>query len=176
MNTIIKKLKSIALSGIDIYNACEKNIKVLKYGQLLQFQTIDEAFNPYDAIALLYEVEQNFGHWVLLLRDKENNSIEFFDSYGMFIDDQLRHVSPKFRKRSGQDFIYLSQLLAKSNYKVIYNKYKIQSKKENVASCGRHLCLRYLMRDTPLKQYIKIVKSGGSQNPDDVATYLTAFI
>ena len=176
MNKVIKQLKSIPLSGTDIYNACEKKIKVLKYGQLLQFQTIDEAFNPYDAIALLYEIEKNYGHWVLLLRHRERGIIEFFDSYGMFIDDQLKHVSPAFKAQSGQDFIYLSELLAKSDYKVIYNKHKIQSKKENVSSCGRHLCLRYLMKETPLKEYIKIVKSGGSQNPDDVATYLTAFI
>lgn len=176
MNGIIKELKNVALSGSDIYNACEKNIKVLKYGQLLKFKNIDDAFNPYNAISLLYELKNNYGHWVLLLRHQKNNTIEFFDSYGMFIDDQLKHVSDEFRNNSGQKFIYLSKLLADSKYKIIYNSVKIQEKKNGVSSCGRHLCLRYLLRDMPLDQYVKILKSDKCNNSDDIVTYLTAFV
>lgn len=176
MNLVIKNLKNIALSGNDIYNACENNIKILKYNQLKNFNNIDDVFNPYNAVALLYEIKPNYGHWVLILRHPKSKTIEFFDSYGMFIDDQLEHINMDFRKESGQKFITLSKLLAESNYKVIFNHSKVQSKKKNVSSCGRHLCLRYLLRDIPLRKYIKIIKSDGYNDSDDVVTYLTAFI
>lgn len=176
MDKIIKDLKNMALSGSDIYNACEKNIKILKYGQLNEFKNIDSVFDPYDAVALLYELRPNFGHWVLLLRHPELKLIEFFDSYGLFIDDQLKYINNDFRNKSGQKFIILTKLLVDSQYKIIYNKNKIQAKQNGVASCGRHLCLRYLLRHIPLTKYTNILKSDSCKNSDDIVTYLTAFI
>ena len=105
MDEIISNLKNIALSGNDIYNACEKNIKILKYGQLRDFKNIDDAFNPYDAIALLYESKPNYGHWVLLLRHPKKKTIEFFDSYGIFPDDQIKKIPNEINKMVGQGFI-----------------------------------------------------------------------
>ena len=176
MDQVIKELIRKPLSGNDIYNACEKNIKILKYGELNQFNDIDSAFNPFDGIALLYETQPNFGHWVLLTRDKQKNEIEFFDSYGGFIDDPLKKIGGEFKKKTGQDGHILSRLLLDSNYKLRYNPAQIQKFDEGVSSCGRHLCLRFLMRDMPLKKYIDIIKSSKCNSTDDIVTYLTAFI
>lgn len=176
MDEIISNLKNIALSGNDIYNACEKNIKILKYGQLKNFKNIDDAFNPYDAIALLYESKPNYGHWVLLLRHPKKKTIEFFDSYGIFPDDQLKKIPNEINKMVGQGFIYLTKLLVDSPYKIIYNRVPVQEMGRKISSCGRHLCLRYLLKHVPLKKYIKILTSDSCNNSDDIVTYLTAFI
>jgi hypothetical protein len=176
MDLVIKNLKRKPLSGNDIYNACENNIKILKYGELNKFDTIDDAFDPFDAIALLYETHKNFGHWVLLLRHKNKKTIEFFDSYGGFIDDPLKKIGGEFKKKTGQDGHKLSKLLADSKYKIIYNPVQIQKLKEGVSSCGRHLCLRYLMRDIPMTKYLNVLQDSDKNNTDDIVTYLTAFI
>jgi len=176
MDEIISNLKNIALSGNDIYNACEKNIKILKYGQLRNFKNIDDAFDPYDAIALLYESKPNYGHWVLLLRHPKKKTIEFFDSYGIFPDDQIKKIPDEINKMVGQGFIYLTDLLVKSPYKIIYNSEPVQKMSTKISSCGRHLCLRYLLRNLPMNKYIEILKSDKFNDSDDIVTYLTAFI
>jgi hypothetical protein len=174
MDIVIKKLKEKALSGMDIYNTCEKQIKILRNSKMHTFKNIDEVFYPYNAVALLYETAPNNGHWVLLI--KYADTIEFFDSYGYFIDDQIKYIDDDFLKKSNQSNRYLSKLLLDSPYKIIYNNTQIQQKKDGVSSCGRHLCLRYMMRDTKLKDYINIIKKSNLKNTDDVVTYLTAFI
>lgn len=176
MDTIIKELSKIPLSGIDIYNTCEKNIKIIKYGEICEYQTIDQLFGQYDAIALLYESKPNYGHWVLLLRHSDINTIEFFCSYGLFIDDHLKYIDKNFKQQTNQDFIYLSKLLLDSGYKIIYNNVKIQKLKKGVSTCGRHICLRYIMRNIPLKKYIKIMNSSKCNSADDLSTLLTSFI
>lgn len=176
MDIVIGELKNIALSGSDIYNACEKNIKILKYSDLNKYDNIDSVFDPYDAVALLYELRDNYGHWVLLLRNKKTNTIEFFDSMGTFIDDEQNYINKDFFKKSGQKEKYLSELLVKSKYNIIYNKTKIQEDKKGISSCGRHVSLRYLMRDIPLDDYINIIKTKKQKNADDIVTCLTAYI
>ncbi len=175
MEGIIKNLKNIALSGNDIYNACEKQIKILRNSDLHKYNDIDDVFNPYNCVALLYEIKPSYGHWVLLIRHQKC-TIEFFDSYGFFIDDQLKFISPEFQKKSNQDKRYLSKLLIKSNYKIIYNKVRVQEMNNNTSSCGRHICLRYQMKNIELNKYIKIIKKSNLKNVDNLVTYLTAFI
>lgn len=176
MNQIVKELKDIPLSGNDIYNACEKNIKIMKYSGFAKCNNIDEAFENYNAISILYEVQKSYGHWVLLLRHPKIHTIEYMDSYGLFIDEPLKHIKEPFKTRSNQSFIYLSKLLNDSDYNIIYNKVKLQKLNKGVSSCGRHVCLRYIMRHIPLDKYVKIMKSDKNNNADDIATYLTAFI
>ena len=176
MDQVIDNLKSVSLSGNDIYNACEKNILILKNSDMYRFKTIDQVFGQYNGVALLYELKPGYGHWVLLLRHPKTHTIEFFDSYGFFIDDQLKFINKQFRKQSRQDKRYLSKLLLDSDYNIIYNKKRVQKMKKGISSCGRHLCLRYMLRDTELDKYIDMLGSGKLKNTDDTVTYLTAFI
>jgi len=175
MDQVIKQLVQKPLSGNDIYNACEKSIKIMKYGELNNYKTIDDAFNPYDAIALLYMTKPTFGHWVLLLRHPKQKTIEYFDSYGGFIDAPQEKITTEIKKMTDQRDNELSKMLLDSKYKIVYNPVQIQAFNSGVSSCGRHICLRYLMRHIPLTQYIKVLENS-KNNPDEIATYLTAFI
>lgn len=172
---IIKELKKKPLSGKEIYDSCDGNINIYTYKDLLSFNTIDQAFGDKNAIALLYETKPKYGHWVGLLR--YNGHIEFFDSYGKFIDDQLDFVPRKFRRQLGEDYPYLSKLLYESPYEIIYNPYKLQKSKDEISSCGRHVIMRCTFYDFPLDDYVRMLTSKTEiNNPDEFVTYLTAAI
>ena len=40
---------------------------------------------------VLYEKKPNVGHWTILFYDEVDDILEFFDPYGVLIDDQLDH-------------------------------------------------------------------------------------
>lgn len=173
MDSLINKLKNYAFSGKDIITACDGHTKIILYSDIHKFKSIHQLLKPYDNAVILYLTKPNYGHWVLLM--KKGNLIEFFDSYGFFIDDQLKFINPEFKKKSHQDFPYLSKLLLDSGYKIIYNPVRLQKTNNDISSCGRHVCLRLILKDLPLNDYIKMMKYN-KYDPDSLVTYLTAFV
>jgi hypothetical protein len=174
MNLALKELTSIPFSGSDIISALDGEVKIMKYRDIKNYNNIDEVLLPYNKVVLLYEIKPKYGHWCCLF--KNNNTIEFFDPYGMKIDKQLDFINDNFKKESNQDYPYLSRLLLKSPYKLTYNDKKLQEKKEDVSSCGRHCCIRLILGHIPIKKYQELMESKGGDNPDNKVTYLTAFI
>jgi hypothetical protein len=173
MDYLINKLKNYPFSGKDIVTACDGHTKIILYSDIHKFKSIDQLLKPYNNAVILYQTKPNYGHWVLLM--KKGNVIEFFDSYGLFIDEQLNFISKEFKKVSHQDFPYLSNLLLKSKYKIIYNPVRLQKTDNDISSCGRHVCLRLILKDLSLKDYIKMIKHN-KYDPDSLVTYLTAFV
>lgn len=177
MDKVIRKLKMKALSGKEISEACNDGINIYTYAELAKFRTIDEAFGDKNSIALLYETKPRYGHWVGLFRHPSYNTIEFFDSYGYFIDEQLKFVPEKHKHQLSEDYPYLSKLLYDSPYNLIYNSVALQKSSNDISSCGRHVVLRCNMLDVPLDEYIGLIEHNvGIKNPDEMVTYLTAFI
>lgn len=177
MNRVIKELEKKPLSGQEIFDSCDGEINIYTYKDLLNFDDIDSAFGDKDSIALLYETKPSYGHWVGLFRHPDYNTVEFYDSYGYFIDEQLKFVPDKFKTKLKENYPYLSYLLYNSPYEIIYNSNRIQKSGKGISSCGRHVVLRCLSRDIPLGQYIKLLKSNVTiNNPDQLVTYLTASI
>ena len=67
---------------------------------------------------------------------------------------------------------YLCKLLLDSGYKIVYNNYRLQEKKENVNSCGRHVVSRLIYRDVPIDEYVNMIKNSGF-TADQFVTKLT---
>jgi hypothetical protein len=174
MEYIINELKEYPFSGHDILSACD-DTKIVLYSDIHKFKTLDDLLRPHNSVVILYQLKQNFGHWVLLFKYPNSNTVEFFCSYGIFVDDQLKFINPDFRKKSFQDFPYLTKLLVDSGYKIVVNNVKLQQKKNDISSCGRHVCSRLIFKNLPLKNYIDIIKNN-KYDPDSVVTYLTAFV
>lgn len=175
MDKLIKELKKEPFSGKDIYDICENKTKVIIYSELYNYNNIDDILDPYDNVVILYEMKDGYGHWVCLIRHKKMNKIEFFDPYGLCIDDQLSYISKEYRKKSGQEFPILSLLLLNSPYKIVYNSKQLQKYSNDVSSCGRHVCIRIILKDIPLNEYSKLLREN-KYDPDMTVTYLTAFI
>lgn len=173
MDTLIKKISSVPLSDKDLLELNDNDIKIIKYGDLQNYTDIDEVFKDNDKVIVLYEFDENWGHWCCLL--KYGNNVEFFDPLGKFIDDSLDVIDDKFKKKSGQDGYHLSKLLIDSPYNLKCNNYPFQKNNKDIASCGRHCALRCILSDIDLDKYIKLFKES-KMNPDMIASYLTAYI
>jgi hypothetical protein len=145
-----------ALSANDILQLTKGKTNIIVYPELYKAKNIDELLTPYGCCVILYMSAQNYGHWVCLIKNK--NTLEFFCSYGMMIDDQLLFIPKDFANQTHQNYPYLTKLIAESRYRLSVNTKQIQAYDEKVASCGRHVALRILYRKVPLNKYLKLMQ------------------
>ena len=172
MNDILDEYKKKPLSNKNILKLLDGKTKIVLYPQLKKYKTLDQLLYPYDSCVLLYMTKENFGHWCCVIKI-DDKTVEFFDPYGTFPDDQLKMIPEYFRKVSGQNYPHLTWLLYHSPYKLTYNHHKFQKNGADVQTCGRHCATRILLKEMPLKQYIELFKGA---NPDDIVTFLTMAI
>jgi hypothetical protein len=137
------------------------NSRVMTVNELSDFNHINDLFpKPYGHVFLLYQQSKNNGHWVLL--SKYDNIIEYFDSYGGFIDEPYRWTGIKARRLLGEGIPYLTIMLRNTKYDVIYNGYDFQNAKNGaIATCGRWCILRLktiLKNKMHLNYFIKMMK------------------
>jgi hypothetical protein len=137
--------------------------KIIKYSELKKYNNIEELLKkPLDYVIILYEQKINSGHWVLL--SKYDNIIEFFSSYGNYIDECLNWNTQEINDILGQNKPYLSILLnkVKDKYDIIYNSFDFQNKnKLDISTCGRWVVLRVhtiLLFKQSLSDFIKTIK------------------
>jgi hypothetical protein len=148
------------------------------YKNLNKFNNIESVLKDNSAV-ILYEKQPKNGHWVALIRNynrKRNRpTIEFFDSYGMFPDDEKKYIDNGFLNQSDQKYNKLSELLVKASdkYDIEFNNYRLQKKTKDVSTCGRHVISRILLKDLDIDEYNKFMKSFKGYSPDDIATIIS---
>ena len=160
----LKQIILTPLTNFDIEKYGIKQHNIIKYSELKNFDDIsDEILTKNKTYKiLLFEYEKNKGHWVLILR--YDNIIEFFNSYGVkhskddFMDDK------ELNEYLGQYKLFLDYLLKRevvqNEFKIIYNKVKLQRKSKYINTCGRHVVLRILCLlhfNMNLEQYLKFM-------------------
>jgi hypothetical protein len=160
-----KKLKSIIespMSDADI-KVYLPNAKILEYSSLADYDNIEEILSkPKDFVILLYRESPQFGHWCCVCYDIDN-SISYFDPYGLTVDAPLKYWNTKQEnKLLGQSVLYLTNLLNKTKKKVKYNDVNYQSSyNPNTSTCGAHCIFRILnmiKNDLDLKKYYSFMK------------------
>lgn len=172
MDKLIKKLTAEPLSGQDMLNATDNETKVLSYSELANVDDIFDILEPYNNFTLLYELRPNYGHWVCVIYHPETHTIEFFDPYGMFIDDQFKYIKDKNISHEK----LLSKLLLKTDANIIYNDKPLQKFSKDISSCGRWTAFRINLRDIPLEDFQTMMMSKSKNERDKLITTLTAFI
>lgn len=120
------------------------NAKIMNISELQPYNDIDSLLpNDIDYVVLLYRQSENYGHWCLL--SKYDNTVEFFDPYGLLPDDQLHWVKASKRQMLGEK-PYVSQLLRSARrfgYNIDYNSMDFQNDNNSaISTCGRHCCFR----------------------------------
>lgn len=164
-----------ALSNYDLYKLFDNKINIYTYNELTKFNNIDDAFDKFDVIFLLFETKKNFGHWVCLI--KTEDFIEHFDSYGIFPDKELKYTNKSFRMKNNMMLPHLTYLLLKSNKKIEYNDHQLQSKKYKwIATCGRFCALRYMCKDYNIDVFADFFLRNKKYTPDEIVTLLTYYI
>ena len=158
----IIKSESYDLTGDDIRSLCDNKVKVLSYHELANVNNLNDLLNG--AVILLYETKQNFGHWTALI--KQQNFIEFFDSYGLQMDQELNYATY-------DNTPYLTNLVNKSNYRVISNNTKYQALLKDVNTCGRWTAMRVVFRDYNIGKFKQMFLSNNFSTPDFWVSCLT---
>ncbi len=173
----IKELTSKSLSGDDVLKICNNTAAVYTYPQLTKFKDIDDLLGKYGAVICLYLTNENYGHWCTIHK-LNDDTICFFDPYGLMPDDELKFTKEHFRKSHKQWFPHLTWLLLKCSdkYKIDYNNHKLQSKKNNTATCGRWAGARIAFRHLTNDQFAKLFMRKGKVKPDEYVTALTSFV
>lgn len=175
------------ISDADIrgYFGQKFNSKILKYGELEKYKSIDQLLRgDKNFIILLIEDQQNSGHFVCLLKYTSKRYkkpvIEYFDSYGKPPSFHIKNLSEVINDQLNQDELWLDKLLNKAlrKYTIIYNKCKFQEVKTNVNTCGKYCILRCILlqyRNYDLVQYINFMnrmKKKYNLSYDQIASWL----
>ena len=174
----MNQLKRVPLSNKDILNKLKGRTNVTMYNQLNQVNDIEDVMKD-DSVVILFEKQPKNGHWVALIKNfnkkRGRPTIEFFDSYGMFPDDEKEYIDDGFLNQSNQKYNKLSELLAKASdkYDIEYNNYQLQKKTKDVYTCGRHVISRILLKDLDIDEYNKFLRSWKGHSPDDIATIIS---
>ena len=117
--------------------------KIITYDELNKYRNIEQILNnPTDYLIILYRNSPSRGHWVCLL--KYNDTIEFFDPYGLEPDKELKWESCSTNQKLGQGYEKLTELLNNTDRNVIYNPIKYQKVDGDINTCGRHCVFRIL--------------------------------
>jgi hypothetical protein len=140
----------ISTSDSELMEACP-GLSVWMYRDIAQLRDL-----PQLPIALLYETEPGYGHWVGVLETPEG--IEHFDSYGLKPDAELAWVPEKYRQAFHATAPHLVRLLARDGRDVNYNEYKLQSKEPKIATCGRWVVARCLNKRLTTTQFAEAME------------------
>ena len=166
IDALLQNAEEVDLSGEDIKRICNNQVKVIPYHELANVMSIEELLKPFDAVILLYETKENFGHYTALLIDPDGN-LEFFDSYGFAPDQELKYALY-------DNTPYLTNLLKKYDGKIVYNDKQFQEWAKDVNTCGRWTSTRIRMaKKYNLKQFQDLFEGLRYFNGDFMVSALT---
>jgi hypothetical protein len=175
MSSIIKQIKKaekIPLSDDDIRILTDGKVSIYVYEDLEGFSDINDLLGEFGAVILLYQTKFNFGHWVALFKVNET-TLEFYDSLGWNLDQELKLSSFNLRVHNGNEVFHLTHLIETSNYKVINNNTALQKDAKDDNTCGRWAGLRIRLRHIPLKKFVAMFQNLSYENPDFWVSALT---
>jgi hypothetical protein len=183
-----------ALTPNDIFNSAGKTCNVLTYPELSKFKKVDDIFKygnslygllkpnlPFDdnSCILLYMSKPNFGHWCIINRHQKKGKttrIDFLDSYGNMIDDQLDFINDDFREDSNQLKAHLSRLLSNAKVPVHFNDVQMQVLDGKISTCGRYVSLFLKHNDLTVEDFVNTLTKSSDifKIPiDELVTFLT---
>jgi len=137
---------SYMVSSDDLKNALGHDLKIIKFQDIKNYNDIFQLLpkkKDYCVIFFTDEIKNgvNIGHWTCLTRYK--NYFEFFDSYGLKEEDELKFISEEKRQLYGEGRDYLQNLL--KNVKHSNNNYDYQKWDDHVSTCGRWVILKLFL-------------------------------
>lgn len=174
-------------SDADLMYMLGDAIKIVVYDQIKNFKTLDELLSPFGAVIILYPnpshtaSDSKVGHWCTLFQSPGTNVIQFFDSYGCFLDDKVKNFNENdTRVRMHQKTKIepaLIELILASPYAdtTNWNDYPFQSTTTSTASCGLwcvcRLKFNHLDEEGFKALFLDAPKKAGRE-PDDLVAEL----
>jgi hypothetical protein len=142
LQQIVQDSEDIYLSGEDVLELTDHRCRIIKYSDLMFISSIDEILDVQGSVIILYQKEENSGHFCMLTNRYKNGSLYFFDPYAYDIDEEIKLADFQIRHMHGQIVPHLTHLIQSSNYDLIVNKIQYQEFKDHINTCGRHCVTR----------------------------------
>lgn len=159
-------------SDANIKAICKNKVNVMTVRDAVRTGDIDKVFGPHGAAVLLFETEPEYGHWVALIR-VDDDTVEWFDSYGIEPNGELKMIPREFAKQSMQDG--LTDMIERGGYtRLLWNQTPLQKRGQDVSTCGRWASLRVAFKHLALEDFIRLFLRQRLP-PDMIVSYLTAF-
>ena len=202
MDLILKKAENFSYSDSDIKRFLDNDVVIRKYSELANCRSLDDIITDEkgekkSCSIILYMIKPNFGHWTALIKDPglEKGTFEFFDSYGLMPDDELKYVPKGSESLNGGITIdekgderpnellgnlILNDMKYGKVKNVYYNKTKLQEDKTssiddesmNMNTCGRWCSVRCQLRNFKIDEFCLIFLNQKLKG-DDYVTLLT---
>ena len=157
IKSLINNAEKVELDGDTMNLLTEGKCRIVAYEELENCQTIDACFKGKEGLIILYQKQNNEGHWCLLFK-QNSNTLNFFDPYAYQMDEELKFSDYNVRKHGGQAVPHLTALIQQSNYNLVQNKTRFQKLSNTINTCGRHVCVRFRMRDYSNAEYTSLFK------------------
>lgn len=161
--SIVDDMEQYSLSGADILQSLHGKCNLIQYKNIDKYINLKELLGKDKKCVILYNTNENYGHWTCIY--EYNDTIFFFDSYGIIPDDEL-----KWRRYYGADisnYRYLTKLLYESMCPVEYNEYQLQQKKDGINTCGRWVINRLKYPQISVDDYYNIFKQSSRYIDND---------
>ena len=155
---IILDSEQYPFSSDDIKTLTSNLYEIIRYHDLSEYDNIDQVLGENKGAIILFQNESaSSGHWVCIYT--EGDTLFFFDSYGLDIDEDLNYSQYNLRIHGGKKVPHLSHLIEKSKYKVETNPYKFQTFRQETNTCGRYVALKLKWRDKSFKEFNQILNN-----------------
>lgn len=180
------KLLEIPTTPFDLFKIAGKKCNVLTYPEISKFKSYKQLFKRGNSeftnfddgysfdnkfCIILYMTGDRCGHWTCLCDNK--TGINFLDSYGDVIDDQLQYVNINIL---GQHKKHLLKLLSRAKKPIYYNDLQLQRFSNNIATCGRYCALYLRYNNMPVDDFIKMLLDKANEykiSPDTLVCLLS---
>jgi len=151
----------------DLRYMLNDTVRIIEYEQLKTFKRLDELLQPYGAVIMLYpstdseitNPDERVGHWVCMFVIPGTNQLEYFDSYGCYIDEPLRRDNNPLAYHEPQKVEpYLLDLILSSDYanNTFWNEVTFQGNDMDTATCGLWCVLRLKNRHLDEEAFEKL--------------------
>ena len=143
--------------------ALHNDVNIVDYTDLMNINNIEQLFENSLNCIVFFPVENEFqGHYTCMMYYPDNHLISYFCPYGM---SPMRNIIlSNYLKRFNENMLRMLPNLikefCKSGGKFLINSYPLQSKKNNISTCGKMTTMRILNREisdpTDYKNFLKM--------------------
>lgn len=155
----------------DLEHMLNGKSRIVVYDQLNDYTSFKDLIEPYQSLIILYPNadDPEIGHWTCIFVIPGTDRVEYFDSYGAYIDEPVGEYNKDKKALHDPQRIEprLLELLAASPYadNLYFNETPFQSEDHASQTCGLWVVLRlknnYLKEEAFEKEYFDIPTNAG---------------
>ena len=174
---VVENSEKVALTNVDIEYLTNKKCNIFLYSDLMELKTIHDVLGPHGAAIILYQTtDRLFGHYACIFKKKgSDNVLEFYDSYGVTMDKELKFSKFNTKNMGGRLVPHLTDMVERSVYRVESNTKSLQKNRRDINTCGRYAALRIIFRELNNKEFNYMIASNKHYDSDYAVSILTMF-